>query len=171
MPGIFPDMGWVTQHAIAFFSALLAAFWAAVGIVVRQQVARDVPADKAMSATMATTLARKPLWWAGTLAAVAGYVFQALALANGSLLLVQPLLVSSLLFALPMSAKLAHRSVTGWQWLWAVVLASSVAVIVTVGNPQPGQSRASLETWTAVVAVTSAAYTTATRWLNWMGMK
>jgi drug/metabolite transporter (DMT)-like permease len=37
--------------------------------------------------------------------------------------------------------------------LWAVVLASSVAVIVTVGNPQAGQSRASLETWTAVVAV------------------
>ena len=55
---------------------------------------------------MFLTLLRRPLWWAGTAAAVAGgYVFQALALAKGSLLLVQPILVSGLLFALPLSAQ------------------------------------------------------------------
>lgn len=37
--------------------------------------------------------------------------------------------------------------------MWAVVLAGSVAVVVTVGNPQAGQSRASLATWAAVIAV------------------
>jgi drug/metabolite transporter (DMT)-like permease len=72
-------------------------------------------------------------------------------------LLVQALLVSSLLFALPISAKLARRSATSWKWLWAVVLASSVAVIVTVGHPQAGLSHASLQTWAAVVAVMGAA--------------
>ncbi len=101
-------MGWFTQHAVAICAALLAAFWAAVGIVVRQRVAQGVPADKALSAAMATTALRQPLWWAGILAAVGGYAFQALALAHGSLLLVQPLLVSSLLFALPMSARARH---------------------------------------------------------------
>lgn len=85
--------------------------------------------------------------------AAIGFALQAAALGLGSVLLVQALLVSALLFALPLSARLAHRSVTRWEWLWAVVLAASVAVIVTVGNPQAGQSRASLETWTAVVAV------------------
>src|ERR1700736_2829392 len=84
MSGIHPAMGWVALHAVAIVSALLAAFWAAVGIVVRQRVARGIPDDKAMSAEMATTLVRGPLWWAGTLAAVAGYGFQALALAHGS---------------------------------------------------------------------------------------
>jgi EamA domain-containing membrane protein RarD len=39
---------------------------------------------------MATTLLRRPLWWAGTAAAVAGYDFQALALIKGSLILGQP---------------------------------------------------------------------------------
>jgi drug/metabolite transporter (DMT)-like permease len=153
MPGIRPDMGWVTQHAIAIFSALLAAFWAAVGIVVRQQVARDVPADKAMSATMATALARQPLWWAGTLAAVAGYVFQALALAHGSLLLVQPLLVSALLFALPLSARVCHQRVSRIDWGWAVLLTAALAVFVLVGQPREGHNRPPLPAWTLALVI------------------
>jgi drug/metabolite transporter (DMT)-like permease len=66
---------------------------------------------------------------------------------------VQALLVTSLLFALPINARMTHRRVTRWEWTWAALLAASVAVIVTVGNPTAGQSRASFETWTAVIAV------------------
>jgi len=36
---------------------------------------------------------------------------------------------------------------------WAALLAAAVAVIVTVSNPTAGHSLASLETWTAVIAV------------------
>jgi drug/metabolite transporter (DMT)-like permease len=68
-------------------------------------------------------------------------------------LLVQALLVTSLLFALPINARLTHRRVTRWEWTWAALLAASVAVIVVVGNPTAGHSRASLETWTAIIAV------------------
>src|SRR5262249_11576955 len=68
-------------------------------------------------------------------------------------LLVQALLVTSLLFALPINAWLTHRKVSRWNWTWAALLAAGVAVIVTVGNPTAGHSRASLETWTAVIAV------------------
>jgi drug/metabolite transporter (DMT)-like permease len=68
-------------------------------------------------------------------------------------LLVQALLVTSLLFALPINARLSHRRVTRWEWTWAALLAAAVAVIVTVGNPTAGHSRASFETWAAVVAV------------------
>jgi drug/metabolite transporter (DMT)-like permease len=132
MWGIRSTMGWVSLHAVAILSALLAAFWAAVGIVVRQRVAQGVPADKAMSGTMVTSLVREPLWWAGTLAAVAGYVFQAIALAHGSLLLVQPLLVSSLLFALPLSARLCHQRVSWDEWAWAVLLTTALALVITV---------------------------------------
>ncbi|HZN78512.1 MAG TPA: DMT family transporter, partial [Mycobacterium sp.] len=59
----------------------------------------------------------------------------------------------SLLFALPISARLSHRPVTRWEWTWAALLAAAVAIIVTVGNPTAGHSRASYETWTAVIAV------------------
>jgi drug/metabolite transporter (DMT)-like permease len=68
-------------------------------------------------------------------------------------LLVQALLVLSLLFAIPFSAKLEQRSVTSREWIWAIVLTTAVTVIVTVGNPQAGRANASFETWAAVVAV------------------
>lgn len=154
MTGIRSNMGWVSSHAVAILSALLAAFWAAVGIVVRQRVAQDVPAGKAMSGTMMTDLVREPMWWAGTLAAVAGYVFQALALAHGSLLLVQPLLVSSLLFALPLSARLCHQPISSADWAWALLLTAALAVFVLVGQPREGHNRPPIPAWTLALVVT-----------------
>ena len=147
-------MGWVASHAFAIVAALLAAFWAAVGIVVRQRVAQDVPTDDALAATMATTLLRDPSWWAGTVAAAAGYVFQALALAHGSLLLVQPLLVSSLLFALPMSARLSHQRISWAEWGWATLLTAALAVFVLVGQPREGHNRPPVPAWTLALVVT-----------------
>ncbi len=146
-------MGWVTHHALAIASALLAAFWAAVGIVVRQHAAQGVAPDKGMSGTMVTTLFSDPLWWAGTLAAAAGYVFQALALAHGSLLLVQPLLVSSLLFALPLSARLRHQRIGRADWCWATLLTAALAVFVLVGQPREGHNRPPVSAWSLALAV------------------
>ncbi|WP_185975881.1 DMT family transporter [Mycolicibacterium sp. 018/SC-01/001] len=139
-------------HGVTVLLSLLAAVFLAIGIVVRQRATLDVPAEHGVSATMVMTLIRRPLWWAGTAAAVAGFVFQALALANGSLLLVQPILVSALLFALPLSARLAHRRVTRAEWAWALLLTVALAVFVVLAKPSPGDYEASLQT-SAIVAV------------------
>lgn len=112
--------------------------FAAIGIVVRQRATMDVPAEKGVSAVMVSTLLRRRLWWAGTAAAVTGYAFQAVALAYGSLLLVAPLLVSALLFALPLSARLAHRRVTRAEWGWAVLLTVALGVFVSLARTKPG---------------------------------
>jgi hypothetical protein len=42
-----------------------------------------------------------PAWLAGTLALLGGYVFQAIALDHGRLAVIQPLLVTTVVFALP----------------------------------------------------------------------
>jgi drug/metabolite transporter (DMT)-like permease len=138
---------------IAALLALGAALFIAIGDVIHQRSAHDVTDEPVGHVELFMRLLRDGQWWLGSLVAAVGFALQAAALGLGSVLLVQALLVTSLLFALPMSAKLANRRVTRWEWMWAVVLAGSVAVIVTVGNPQAGQSRASLETWAAVVAV------------------
>jgi drug/metabolite transporter (DMT)-like permease len=138
---------------IAVFLALGAALFIAIGDVIHQRSAHEITDEPVGHLELFTRLLRDGYWWLGSLVAAVGFGLQAAALGFGSVLLVQALLVSSLLFALPMSARLAHRRVTRWEWLWAVLLAVSVAVIVTVGNPQAGQSRASFETWTLVVAV------------------
>lgn len=129
----------MVTHTLTVVAALLAAVFAAVGIVVRQRATMDVPEDAGVSTVMLKTLLRRPLWWAGTSSAVAGYGFQALALANGSLILVQPLLVSALLFALPLSARLAHRQVSRGEWIWALVLTAALTVFVLLARTQPGE--------------------------------
>ena len=139
--------------------ALLAALFLAIGIVVRQRATIDVPAEHGVSSVMVLTLIRRPLWWAGTAAAVAGFVFQALALANGSLLLVQPILVSALLFALPMSARMAHRRVTRGEWAWALLLTLALAVFVLLAKTRPGDYEASLPSSALVALVCTAAVT------------
>ncbi len=63
------------------------------------------------------------------------------------------LLVLSLLFALPIGARLAQRSVSGREWIWAVVLTAAVTVIVTVGKLQAGHAYASATMWALVAAV------------------
>jgi len=126
------------EHALVVAAALAGAVFTAIGIVVRQRATMDVPAEHGMSLVMLNTLLRRPRWWAGTGAAVTGYVFYAVALAKGSLLLVAPLLVAALLFALPLSAWLSHRRVSRAEWAWASLLTLALAVFVALARTAPG---------------------------------
>ncbi|WNG81876.1 DMT family transporter [Mycobacterium sp. ITM-2016-00316] len=144
----------IDQLLVVVF-ALCAAIFAAVGIVVRQRATIDVPEEYGVSTVMLATLLRRPLWWAGTAAAVAGFVFQALALDNGSLIVVQPLLVSALLFALPLSARLAHRRVSRGAWLWALLLTVSLAIFILLAHPRVSDQVAPVPTIAVVAAVCS----------------
>ena len=126
------------QHAFVVAAALAGAVFTAIGIVVRQRATMDVPQDQGVSRLMLNTLLHRRLWWAGTAAAVTGYVFQAVALAFGSLLLVAPLMVSALLFALPLSARISRRRVTRAEWGWATMLTVTLAVFVSLARTRPG---------------------------------
>lgn len=141
------------EHAFVVAAALAGAVFTAIGIVVRQRATMDVPRDRGVSRLMLNTLLHRPLWWAGTAAAVTGYAFQAVALAYGSLLLVAPLLVSALLFALPLSAWISRRRVTRAEWGWASLLTLSLALFVAVARTKPGDYRASEPTSVAVAAI------------------
>lgn len=144
-------------HTLVVAAALAGAVFTAIGIVVRQRATMDVPDDQGVSAVMVSTLVRRPLWWAGTGSAVIGYAFQALALAYGALTLVAPLLVSALLFALPLSARLAGRRVGRTDWGWAILLTAALAVFVSLARTRPGDYEGSA--WPAAfVALGSAVF-------------
>jgi drug/metabolite transporter (DMT)-like permease len=143
----------VEKADIAALLALGAAFFIAVGDVMHQRSAHEVTDEQVGHLELFTRLLRDRQWWLGSLVSAAGFALQAAALGLGSVLLVQAVLVTSLLFALPINARLTHHRVSRFQWTWAALLAVSVVVIVTVGNPTEGHSRASFETWTLVLAV------------------
>ncbi|MCP9274689.1 DMT family transporter [Mycolicibacterium arenosum] len=139
-------------HGLTIVLALCAAIFMAIGIVVRQRATMDVPSEDGVSTRMLATLLRRPLWWAGTGAAVLGFVFQALALIKGSLIVVQPILVSALLFTLPLSARLSGRRVTRTEWLWAGLLTVGLAVFVLLAKPGPQETPSSM-TLAVIVSV------------------
>ena len=143
----------MAKAGIAAVLALFAALFIAISDAVQQRLAYGATDERVGAIALFTRLLRSPRWWLGSLVAAVGFALQAAALGLGSVVLVQALFVTSLLFALPISAKLGHRKVTGSEWTWAALLAASVAVIVTVGDPQSGHSRAPLGTWMVVVAV------------------
>lgn len=138
---------------IAALLALGSALCVAVGDVLQQRATHRVTDTSSSNLALFARLFRNRRWRWGAGLLVVSIALQAEALDQGSVLLVQALLVLSLLFALPVSARLAHRAVTGREWVWAAVLTAAVIVIVTVGNPQAGAARGSAQTWAAVAAV------------------
>ena len=133
--------------------ALCAALASATGDVIRQRSAQEITDKEVGHLELFRLSVRDRRWWLGAAGAVANYSLQAGALALGSVMLVTALQVTSLLFALPIYARLAHHRVTRSEWVWAVLLAAALAVLVTVGHPSAGIDRGSLQTWVAVAVV------------------
>jgi len=133
--------------------ALCAALASAIGDVVRQRSAQEITDKQVGHLELFRLSLRDMRWWLGGCGAIANYSLQAAALALGSVVLVTALQVTSLLFALPIYARLAHHRVTRSEWMWAVLLAAALAVLVTVGDPGAGHPRGSLAAWMAVAVI------------------
>lgn len=142
-----------TGNLIAALLALCAALASAIGDVVRQRSAQEITDQQVGHLKLFWLSLRDPRWWSGGAAAVANYALQAVALAVGSVILVTGLQVTALLFALPMYAWLTHRRVTNWEWMWAILLAAALAVVVIVGDPTEGKQHAPASTWVVVSTV------------------
>lgn len=142
----------MSHTLIAALLALSSALCIATGDVLQQRTAQRITDRAVGSVELFANLLRSQRWWWGTLLLAASIALQVAALGEGSVLLVQALLMFSVLFALPLNARLSRRAVTPGEWVWAALLTAAVTVVVVVGNPQAGHSGASLRTW-AVVAI------------------
>jgi drug/metabolite transporter (DMT)-like permease len=138
---------------IAALIALCAALFSAIGDVIRQRSAQEITDKEVGHLELFFMSLRDTRWWLGGAAAITNYSLQAAALVWGSVVMVTALQVTALLFALPIYARLTNHPVSRWEWLWAVVLAGSLAVVIIVGHPTVGQERASLGSWAIVAAV------------------
>ncbi|WP_433186955.1 DMT family transporter [Actinoallomurus sp. CA-150999] len=82
-------------------------------------------------------LARDPLWLLGWAAGVTGFGAQALALHFGSIVIVQALLVTQLLFAIPLGAMFGGRRPLRRDWSGAAVVCAGLVLLVTVRGAVP----------------------------------
>jgi drug/metabolite transporter (DMT)-like permease len=138
---------------IAAVLALISALCIAIGDVFQQRAAHCITDRSVGTVELFANLVRSRRWWSGALLLVTSLALQAAALGQGSVLLVQALLTLSVLFSLPLNARLSQRRVSGGEWIWGSLLTAAVIVVVTVGNPQAGRSGASPQTWAAVAVI------------------
>jgi drug/metabolite transporter (DMT)-like permease len=105
---------------------------------------------------LALYLIRQPLWVLGAVALLGAFVFQAVALHLGELSLVQPLLVSELIFALLLRRLWIGQEVTLAAWGSAAIMCIGLAVFIVMAEPRGGGHNPSSLEWLSAVLSMSA---------------
>jgi drug/metabolite transporter (DMT)-like permease len=138
---------------VAEILAIVAAFFFALAATLQQKGALGMGEVSLGSPKSLLTLAKQPWWLAGTIALLCGYAFQAVALANGRLAVVQPLLVTTIVFALPLGYFFTAQAINRREILGAVVVVLGLAVFTGVGDAAEGNDNAPAGEWAVAVLV------------------
>jgi hypothetical protein len=134
--------------------ALVAALLFALGSVLQQKAGLDEPeAGEGSSSGLLLRMARKPVWLAGIAADALGFVGQAVALTIGRLAVVQPVLATSMVFALPLGHRLTAQRVTRNDVGAAILVTVSLIAFLTIANPSGGRDDAPVGEWLVLGAV------------------
>ncbi len=142
-----------------FLLALLAAVCYAGAYVLQYHEAHEAPARLFLSPRLLLELAGHPIWLLGLVAMVAGNLLQAAALGVGSLAVVEPLLASSLLFALPLSAAWRRERLCRTDWYGAVLVSGGLAAVLVSASPRSTEGSMPAAEWAITVAGVWAAAT------------
>jgi drug/metabolite transporter (DMT)-like permease len=118
--------------------ALLAAFCNAVNEAT-QHIASTASPRRSSGWRLVIYLFRSPLWLFGWVALIGAFVFQALALHNGLISVVQPLLATELVFMLVLRRFWIHQTIRPITWGAAALTCASLAVFIVMSEPRGGQ--------------------------------
>jgi hypothetical protein len=131
---------------VTIFWALLAALCNALNVIA-QHLGSITSGKTSKGWRFVIVLLRNPMWLAGWGALAGGFVFQALALHAGQLSVVQPLLVTELVFALALRRVWLHQSIRSVTW-WAAALACvSLSLFLAMSEPQGGTQYPDSSAW------------------------
>ncbi|MFD5628377.1 DMT family transporter [Streptomyces sp. NPDC127072] len=130
---------------LAVLFAVLGAASNAAGTAFQRKAASTVTRGGGLRLML--ELARSPAWLIGIAGVAAAAVFQALALVNGPMALVQPLFILELPLALLIAIPLLHRRLPRAGW-WAVAgVVVGLALVLGSAAPSGARDQASMARW------------------------
>ena len=112
--------------------ALLSALAYGAGVAFEVRAATEVSAAHAGRPSILIRLVRRPLWVSGLVLNVVGFALQAAALRHGSLVVVQPLLTTSLLFTLLIIAAWTRSPINREQWTAILLVVLGLSIFLGV---------------------------------------
>lgn len=127
----------MNELAVGF--ALLSATAAAVSTSVQHQAAEGAPPEVTGAWGLLGHLVQRPIWLLGQAIGFVALIMHGLALSNGPIALVQPLVISGIVLAVPARAALSRR-LPGRREVGAVALAAvGLAVFLIASAPAEGR--------------------------------
>ncbi|HEV3292348.1 MAG TPA: DMT family transporter [Streptosporangiaceae bacterium] len=137
---------------------LIAAVLAGAGFVLQQHAAEQAPKSYFLRLRLITTLLHRPRWLAGVAVMAAGQVLSAWAVGHLALSLAEPLLTSSLIFALALAVPLSGQRLQAAEVFGAVLLSAGVAALsVARSAGAPSESFGSFAAWPAAAGIAAVA--------------
>jgi drug/metabolite transporter (DMT)-like permease len=134
--------------------ALLAALCNGLNVAT-QHVASIGDPRRSTGWRLVVYLASSPLWLFGWVALAGAFVFQALALHRGEMSVVQPLLVTELVFVLVLRRVWLHQTIRSITWWSAAVTCAMLALFVAMSEPQSGNAVPSPHAWVLATLITA----------------
>ena len=128
-----------------------------VGVVLQYQAAQAAGAAHAHGRGLLLDLARRPVWLAGIAANGVGFGLRFLALRDGSLVVVQLVVLTGVVFAVPLDAVLARRPIPPREVGLAAVTVAGLVLFLSAAQPAQGRDAGSGGGWLLLALVTAAA--------------
>jgi drug/metabolite transporter (DMT)-like permease len=138
---------------IALLLALVAAMAAGTGVALQQRASHEEDAHAVMDPRLVMRLFRRRTWIIGIAIGTSGAVLQAAAIARGRLVLVEPVLAMSVLFALLVSARHAGRRLGPREWRGLAFTIVGAAGFLIVAAPSEGADRSPVVSWAVPLTV------------------
>ncbi len=141
----------------AVLLALVAGLIFGLGTVLEQREAMTLTDSEDADPLIVIRLARRPVWLAGVGCYLLGYLVQATALASGRLVVVQPILATSIVFALPLGAWLSAQRISRRDVIAAFAVIAGLAAFLAISDPGGGRDDAPFDEWAIAGAILIAA--------------
>ena len=136
--------------------ALCASFLFALAATLQQKGALGMGEVSLGSPASFVRLARQTWWLLGSLALLGGYACQAVALDHGKLAVIQPLLVTTIVFALPLGYFITSQVVNRREIVAAALVVIGLAVFAVVGDAAAGNDSGPGWEWAIAIVVLAA---------------
>lgn len=125
---------------MVYVYGLVAACFLGLGFVLQQNAAARAPLSDILSFRLLLDLMRVPRWLGGIGCMVIGQILSALALAQGDVSRVEPLLATNLLFAMALARRISGQRLGRSGWAGVLLLSGGVAAFIIAGSPAGGQN-------------------------------
>src|SRR6185436_9407119 len=131
--------------------AILAAVCFALAATLWQKAALTMTGVSARHPRSLLVLLTRWVWLLGLLAQVVGVGLQAAALDRGRVSIIQPLLVTTVIWALPLGYLLTRQTVGRRELLGAAIIVAGLALFASFGQPAAGVDNAPGSDWVASI--------------------